>query len=44
MRVALATRPPLVAEITRQAAEGLNLAEGTVVYASFKATGVVPYR
>jgi molybdate transport system ATP-binding protein len=44
IRVALATRPPLVAEITRQAAHGLNLAEGTVVYASFKATGVVPYR
>ena len=44
IRVALATRPPLVAEITRQAAQGLNLAEGTVVYASFKATGVVPYR
>ena len=44
VRVALATRPPLVAEVTRQAAQGLNLMEGAVVYASFKATGVVPYR
>jgi molybdate transport system ATP-binding protein len=44
VRVALATRPPLVAEVTRQAALGLGLAEGVVVYASFKATGVVPYR
>jgi molybdopterin-binding protein len=30
--------------VTRQAAEGLGLAEGTLVYASFKATGVMPYR
>ena len=44
VRVALATRPPLVAEITKQAAVGMELAEGSVVYASFKATGVVPYR
>ena len=44
VRVALGTRPPLVAEVTRQAAVGLGLAEGMVVYASFKATGVVPYR
>jgi molybdate transport system ATP-binding protein len=44
VRVALASRPPLVAEVTRQAAEGLGLAEGTLVYASFKATGVMPYR
>ena len=44
VRVALATQPPLVAEVTRQAADGLGLSEGTVVYASFKATGVVPYR
>jgi molybdate transport system ATP-binding protein len=44
VRVALGTRPPLVAEVTRQAALGLGLAEGVIVYASFKATGVVPYR
>jgi molybdate transport system ATP-binding protein len=44
VRVALATTPPLVAEITSQAAERMGLTEGMVVYASFKATGVVPYR
>ncbi len=40
LRVSLATRPPLVAELTRAAAERLGLGAGTEVYASFKATGV----
>jgi len=40
VRVALATRPPLVAELTRGAVEQLALAPGDEVYAAFKATGV----
>jgi molybdate transport system ATP-binding protein len=44
VRVSLATRPPLVAELTRAAAERLGLAAGTAVYASFKATGVRTFR
>ena len=40
VRVSLATRPPLTAELTRAGAERLGLAAGTEVYASFKATGV----
>lgn len=44
VRVSLGTRPPLVAEITRSAVEGLGLRGGVVVYAAFKASGVVPYR
>jgi molybdate transport system ATP-binding protein len=40
VRVGLATRPPLVAELTRAAAERLALAPGRRVWASFKATGV----
>jgi molybdate transport system ATP-binding protein len=40
VRVSLATHPPLVAELTRGAAERLGLAVGAEVYASFKATGV----
>ncbi len=44
VRVALATHPPLVAEVTRQAVETLGLHEGLAVYAAFKATGVIPYR
>ena len=40
VRVSLATRPPLVAEVTRAAAERLTLRAGTSVYAAFKATGV----
>ena len=43
LRVSLATRPALVAEITRQAAESLGLAPGREVYASFKATGATTY-
>jgi molybdate transport system ATP-binding protein len=44
VRVALATSPPLVAEVTRHAVETLGLREGLEVHAAFKATGVVPYR
>jgi molybdate transport system ATP-binding protein len=44
LRIALATHPPLVAEVTSSAARGLGLAEGMVVYAAFKATGVLPYK
>jgi molybdate transport system ATP-binding protein len=44
VRVAVRTEPPLVAEITRHAAESLHLREGTPVWAAFKATGLKPYR
>ena len=44
VRVVLGTRPPLVAEVTREAAAGLGLREGMVVHASFKATGIRTYR
>jgi molybdate transport system ATP-binding protein len=44
VRVALATEPPLVAEVTRQALEALGVAEGTDVYAAFKATALAPYQ
>lgn len=44
VRVALASEPPLVAELTRSAVADLRLAPGARVYAAFKATGVVPYR
>ena len=44
IRVALATSPPLVAEVTRHAVETLRLREGLEVHAAFKATGLVPYR
>jgi molybdate transport system ATP-binding protein len=44
VRVALQTDPPLVAEVTRQAAEALALREGKPVWAAFKATGLKPYR
>ena len=44
LRVSLATRPPLVAEVTRAAAQAMNLAPGVVVYAAFKASGVRTYR
>jgi molybdopterin-binding protein len=43
IRVVLGTRPPLVAEITRHAAEALGLREGRVVHAAFKATGVATH-
>ena len=44
LRVSLATRPPLVVEVTRPAAEQLRLALGLEVYAAFKATGVRLFR
>ena len=44
VRVALASAPPLVAEVSRSAAAELRLAPGGRVFAAFKATGVVPYR
>jgi molybdate transport system ATP-binding protein len=40
VRVSLATRPPLIAEVTRQAVEALGLVPGRRVFASFKAAGV----
>ncbi len=40
LRVSLATEPPLVAEVTREAADALGLGPGMRVFASFKATGV----
>lgn len=44
IRVALATRPPLVAEVTREALGALGLTEGAEVHASFKATALEPYQ
>jgi molybdate transport system ATP-binding protein len=44
VRVALASAPPLVAELTRSAVAALGLVPGAAVFAAFKATGVVPYR
>ena len=44
IRVVLGTRPPLVAEVTREAVAGLTLREGMIVHASFKATGIRTYR
>jgi len=41
VRVSLATTPPLIAEVTRQAVEALALQPGMRVFASFKAAGVV---
>jgi molybdate transport system ATP-binding protein len=44
VRVSLATRPPLVAELTRAGAEALALHPGVEVFATFKATGVRVFR
>ncbi|HXE56871.1 MAG TPA: ABC transporter ATP-binding protein [Gemmatimonadales bacterium] len=44
VRVLLATRPPLVAEVTADAVEALGLREGVEVHAAFKASGVAVYR
>jgi molybdate transport system ATP-binding protein len=44
VRVVLGTRPPLVAEVTREAVGSLGLVEGMTVHASFKATGIRSYR
>ena len=43
VRVALGTTPALVAEVTREAVAALELREGMVVHAGFKATGVRTY-
>ncbi len=40
LRVAVATRPPLTAEITRAGAAAIGLAPGRTVWVSLKATGV----
>jgi len=40
VRVSLATRPRLIAEVTRQAVETFSLTPGRRVFASFKAAGV----
>lgn len=44
VRVALATHPPLVAEVTERAVTQLGLREGLQVTAMFKATGVTVFR
>ena len=44
VRVSLATRPPLIAEVTRAACEALALRPGLRVHASFKAAGVTVVR
>ena len=44
VRVALGTRPPLVAEVTDRAVLQLELREGLQVTAMFKATGVTVFR
>jgi molybdate transport system ATP-binding protein len=44
VRVVLGTSPPLVAEITRSAAETMELRPGRRVHASFKATAATCYR
>ncbi len=44
LRVALDSAPPLVAEITREAADALGLRPGLEVHAAFKATGVKVFR
>ena len=41
VRVSLATTPPLIAEVTREAVEALALRPGMKVFGSFKASGVV---
>jgi molybdate transport system ATP-binding protein len=41
VRVSLATTPPLIAEVTREAVASLGLEPGQRVFASFKAAGVV---
>jgi molybdate transport system ATP-binding protein len=44
LRVTIGSTPALVAEITRAAAEQMALVPGTVVHASFKATGARAFR
>ena len=40
LRIRIDSRPPVVAELTRAAAEAMRLQPGSEVWASFKATGV----
>jgi len=44
VRVRIASRPPLVAEVTRASAAAMGLAPGVPVHASFKATGARVFR
>jgi ABC-type molybdate transport system ATPase subunit len=44
LRIIIDSQPPLVAEITRAAAEQLRLSPGVTVHASFKATGAKAFR
>ena len=44
LRVTVASRPALIAEVTRAAASAMALAPGRMAYASFKATGARAYR
>jgi molybdate transport system ATP-binding protein len=44
VRVVIGSAPPLVAEITRSAAESMGLRPGLAVHATFKATAVTTYR
>jgi molybdate transport system ATP-binding protein len=44
LRVAVASSPRLIAEITAAGAHALGLAPGVTVFASFKATAVRGYR
>ncbi len=44
LRVSLASTPPLIAEVTREAVAALGLRPGLRVFASFKAAGVVVTR
>ncbi len=44
VRVTVASTPPLIAEVTRDAVGALGLARGVAVFASFKASGVTLVR
>ncbi|HEV8479712.1 MAG TPA: ABC transporter ATP-binding protein [Candidatus Eisenbacteria bacterium] len=44
LRVALGSRPPMLADITRGSAAGMGLVPGRMAYASFKATGARMFR
>jgi len=44
VRVSIASRPPMVAEITRGSALIMRLEPGRMVYASFKAAGARVFR
>ena len=40
VRVSVGSRPPLVAEVTRESVDAMGLSPGRRVHASFKASGV----